>query len=148
MYTNKAAQRVAFARLRHARRRQVRRAALSVGCSGAPRQRKLSAKATKTKNNSPEENFERKAPARTSPNLRRPRREGEHHIPGSCQTARTQNKVIAVSVITSGPNARNDGVLAKTQKHNSPPPPSPRREPNTYIARAKARVKQRNGDRS
>src|SRR6266851_2131791 len=102
MYTNKAAQRVALARLRHARRRQVRRAALSVGCSGAPRQRKLSAKATKTKNNSPEENFERKAPARTSPNLRRPRREGEHHIPGSCQTARTQNKVIAVSVITSG----------------------------------------------
>src|SRR5713226_2041628 len=121
MYTNKAAQRVALARLRHARRRQVRRAALSVGCSGAPRQRKLSAKATKTKNNSPEENFERKAPARTSPNLRRPRREGEHHIPGSCQTARTQNKVIAVSVITSGPNARNVGVLAKTQRHNSPP---------------------------
>src|ERR1700687_3270837 len=112
MYTNEAAQSVAVARLRHARRRQVRRAALSVGCSGALRQRKLNAKATKTKNSSPEENFERKAPARASPNLRTVWREGERHISGSCQMTRTQNNAIAVSVITSGPNARNAGMLA------------------------------------
>src|SRR6266852_6302044 len=112
MYTNKAAQRVALARLRHASRRQVRRAALSVGCSVTPRQRKLSAKTTKTKNNSPEENFERKAPARVSPNWRTVWREGERHISGSCQMARAQNKVAAISVTTSEPNARNVGMLA------------------------------------
>src|SRR6266853_605403 len=112
MYTNKAAQKVAFARLRHARRRQARRAALSVGCSGTSCQRKRRAKATKTKNNNPEENFERKAPARASPNLRTVWREGEHHISGSCRMARTQNSAIAVSVSTSGPNARNAGMLA------------------------------------
>src|ERR1019366_3206396 len=91
---------------------QARRAALSVGCSGTARQRKLRAKATKTKNNNPEENLERKAPARTSPNLRTVPREGDRHIAGSCQTARTQNSAIAMSVITSGPNARNAGMLA------------------------------------
>src|SRR6202166_4497963 len=104
--------------LRHAPRRQERSPVLSVGCSGPPRHRKLRTTATKTKNNNPEENFERKAPARASPNLTTVQREGECHISGSCQTARTQNSAIAMSVITSGPNARNAGMLTKTHKHN------------------------------
>src|SRR5260370_16755461 len=94
-----------------ARGRQAGKAALSVGCSGTPRQRKLRATATKTKNNNPEENFERNAPARASPNLMTVQRGGECHISGSCQTARTQNSATAMSVITRGPNAKNAGML-------------------------------------
>src|SRR5579863_6531063 len=111
MYTNRAAQRVALARLRHACRRQARRAELSMGCSGTPRQRKLKARAANTKNNIPEENFDRNAPARMSPYLTTVPREGECHICGSCQMASTQNKVTATSVMTSGPKARNAGML-------------------------------------
>src|SRR3981081_3709407 len=117
--------------LRHARRRQARSAAFSVGCSGTPRQRKLRATAAKTKNNNPEENFERKAPARASPNLMTVQRDGECHISRSSHTARTQNSATVTSVITSGPNARNAGMLTKTHKHKSPPHVSPSREPQT-----------------
>src|SRR5258708_38633040 len=100
--------------LRHARRRQARRAAFSVGCSGTPRQRKLRATATKTKNNNPDENFERKAPATASPNLMTVQREGDCHISGSSQTATTQDNTTATSAITSGPTADNAGMLTKT----------------------------------
>src|SRR5579863_1855556 len=101
MYTNRAAHRVAFSMFHQARRRQVRRASFSQGCSGTARQRRLRTKARNTKNNSPEENLERNAPARVSANLTTVAREGERHISGSCQTASTQNSVIAMSVITS-----------------------------------------------
>src|ERR1700746_1072321 len=111
MYTNRAAQAVALSMFHQARRRHFRRSSLSEGCSGTGRQRRLRTRARKTKNNNPEENLERKAAARVSPNRTTVPREGDRHISGSCQTASTQNSVIKTSVTTSGPKVRNAGML-------------------------------------
>ena len=66
----------------------------------------------KTTNNNPEENFDSSAPANVRPNRNTVLRLVERHISGNCQTVRTQNKAIAISVMTRGPKARNAGVVA------------------------------------
>src|SRR5208283_4476486 len=98
-YTNNAAQRVPSAILRHARRRQRRTSVFSTGCSVSGLNRILSAKPANVKNNSPDENFESKAPASARPNSTILPCVGERHIFGSCQTVSTQNSVTAMSVI-------------------------------------------------
>ena len=118
-----------MAMLRHARRRQRRSSAFSTGCSGSGLNRKLSATAANTKNNSPDENFESRAPASTRPNFTIVLGEGERHIFGSCQTVSTQNNVTAMSVITSGPKERNAGMVTKAERQIKPPQEVPSRAP-------------------
>lgn len=112
-----------------ARRRQRFRAALSVGCSGSGRSRMLKATAGKTKKSSPEENFESNAPAKTSPNLTTSPPLGECHMAGNCQMVSSQNSVTTTSVITSGPKARNAGIVTYAIRHSRPPQAPPNCEP-------------------
>src|SRR5208282_3886817 len=100
-----------------------------MGCPGSGLNRKLSAKPTNAKNNSPDENFESKAPASTKPNSTTVPRVGERHMFGSCQTVSTQNSVTAMSVITSGPNAIKAGMVTKAERHSKPPQGLPSHEP-------------------
>src|SRR5271154_5007518 len=115
--------------LRHARRRQRRSSAFSRGWSASGLNRKLNANAAKLKNNSPDENFESRAPASTRPNFTIVPCEGERHIFGSCQTVSTQNNVTAMSVITSGPKERKAGMVTKAERHSKPPQELPSRAP-------------------
>src|SRR6185437_3510769 len=92
----------------------------------------LRATAGKTKNNNPEENLESKAPAKVSPKIINAALPGCCHSLGSCQTVRTQKSAITISVITSGPNVRNAGVVTKHARHNNPPQFPPSRLPNAY----------------
>src|ERR1700677_4347500 len=115
--------------LRHARRRQRRSSAFSTGCPGSGLNRKLNANPANTKNNSPDENFESRAPASTKPNFTTVPGDGERHIFGSCQTASTQNNVTAMSVITSGPKERKAGMVTKAERQSKPPQEPPSRAP-------------------
>src|SRR5580692_11030905 len=128
-YANRAAHMVPLAKLRHARRRQLRSSVFSTGCSANGLSRKLRAKAINTKNKSPDENFESKAPANARPNFTILPWAGERHMFGICQTVRTQNKETTTSVTTSGPNAIKAGMVAKAARHNKPPQRPPRRAP-------------------
>src|SRR5215471_6711659 len=96
--------------LRRARLRHSLRSGFASGCSGTGHRRKLKITARNTNSSSPEENFDSKAPAKTNENLRMLPGEGECHISANNQTVRTQNRVMSMSVITSGPNARNGGI--------------------------------------
>src|SRR6185437_16097826 len=100
----------------------------------------LRATAGNTKNNNPEENFESRAPAKVSPKSIKAARPGDCHSFGICHTVKSQNRAITISVITSGPNARNAGVVAKNARHNSPPQSPPRRLPIAYRANPNSNV--------
>jgi hypothetical protein len=86
--------------------------ALSAGCSGAGRQRRLRTNAAKQKNRRPAENLESSAPLRANPNLRTVPCDGDRHMLAKAHKVRTANKVIAMSVKTRGPNASMVGIVA------------------------------------
>src|SRR5215469_14229021 len=96
--------------LRRARLRHSFRSGLEAGCSGTGHRRKLKITARNTNSSSPEENFDSKAPANANENLKMLPGDGECHMSASDQTVRTQNRVMSMSVITRGPNARNGGI--------------------------------------
>src|SRR6185437_9654018 len=108
----------------------------------------LRATAGNTKNNKPEENFESRAAAKASQKIINAALPGCCHSFGSCQTVSIQKRAITISVITSGPNARNAGVVAKHARHNSPPQSPPRRLPIAYRANPNSNVTTSMGSRA
>src|SRR2546422_10585463 len=92
-------------------RRQARSSGLPAGVSGDARKRVLNAKAPKARNNSPEENFESRAPAKQMPKRAAFLRVGSCQRSANRHTVSKQNKVTAKSVRTSGPKTMNVGVL-------------------------------------
>src|SRR5579864_8326397 len=129
MYVTTAANEIPFVRLHHRMRRHARSSALSAGCPGAGRQRRLRMNAAKQKNRSPAENLDSNAPLSERPNLSTVPRDGDRHMLAKAHTVRTANKVIAMSVKTRGPNASMTGIVAYAQRQSRPPHGSPRREP-------------------
>src|SRR5271156_2181077 len=99
-------------RLRNRKRRHARSSALSRGCSGAGRQRRLRMNAAKQKNKSPAENLVSSAALKAAPNRRIVPVDGDRHMLAKAHNVSTKNKVIAMSVRTKGPNASMTGMVA------------------------------------
>src|SRR5215469_8664961 len=115
--------------LSHARRRHARNSTFSVGCPGTGRNLRLRATAGKTKNISPEENFESSEAANKRPNAITLPRLGESHISARYHALRIQNRVNTTSVTTSGPKVRKAGMLMKALRQSNPPHLPPTFEP-------------------
>lgn len=151
--TTSAANTTALPVLRHPWRRQARASIWVEGPSGRGNQRRLgpetlSPKATQAISRRPVENLESKTPASAKANPTTVERRGERHISAKVQTARTEKKVTAISVSTSGPKARNTGAETSTARQRRPPRTSAKREAHQYSRRPKPRVRRSMGPRA